>query len=64
MEPRCLAKNLLALKYHIGNLPFAMMSLELFNELLALSLPFTLDRKLFVGLVIAILLDLSMVSDA
>lgn len=59
-----MAKNLLALKYHIGNLPFSMMSLEILNESLALSLPLTLDRKLFVGLVIAILLDLSMVSDA
>lgn len=33
-----LAKELLALKYQIGNLPFSMISLELFNKSLALYL--------------------------
>lgn len=41
-----------------------MTSLELFNESLALSIPCTLDIRLFVSLLIAIFLDGSMVLDA
>lgn len=46
-----LAKELLALKYRIGNLLFSMISLELFKKSLALSLSSTLDIRFFCWLV-------------